>query len=99
MPIPAADEMIPLTRVPRHICSPKPPHLSTVMRWVLHGVGNPPVRLETLKIGGRRFTTGSMIEQFIHSTSGIVPESTPRSARRSAEIRRAEHKLDADGIE
>jgi hypothetical protein len=95
------ETLIPLTKVPRYIHSPSPPHLSTVMRWVLRGVGNPPVKLATVKVGGRRYTTQVAIDAFISATSSQTPASGTSAVRdraHEAAVRRAEHELDADGV-
>ncbi len=93
-----SEDLIPLARVPRHIRAPDPPHASTVLRWVLHGVGSPPVKLETVKVGGRRYTTRAAIDAFISATSGS-PAGTPSVRDRETAIRQAEHALDADNVQ
>jgi hypothetical protein len=94
--IDTSDELIPLARVPKLIRSPSPPHLSTVLRWVFRGVGRERIRLETVKVGGRRFTTVAAIADFIAATSG--PPARGHAGRRSEAAVRAEHELDADGV-
>lgn len=93
-------ELIPLNRVPRHIRSPSPPHLSTVVRWAMRGVGSPPVRLATTKVGGRRFTTAAALAEFIAATSGLAGVTPPsvRDERRQTAVRMAEQELDAEGL-
>jgi hypothetical protein len=44
---------------------PGRPHSSTLARWALRGVKG--VRLETVKVGGRRFTSREAIERFIEA--------------------------------
>jgi hypothetical protein len=90
------DELIPLNRVPKLIRSPSPPHLSTVLRWVFRGVGQPRVKLATVKVGGRRFTTAAAIADFIAATSG--PLTRGHAGRRREAAVCAEHELDADGV-
>jgi hypothetical protein len=46
---------------------PGRPHLSTLRRWCGRGVRG--VRLETVVVGGRRFTSRVAIEQFIERTT------------------------------
>lgn len=93
------DDLIPLARAGRVINPASPPHTSTVVRWVCRGVGTPPIKLATVKVGGRRFTTRSALRAFVAATSGtgsMVPQ--PGDRRRAAEVLRAEHELDAEGI-
>jgi hypothetical protein len=95
----AETDLIPLNRIARLIRSPAPPHISTIMRWVFRGVGRPPVKLATVKVGGRRYTTEAAVEAFIAATSG--PSANPRTTNlpgRRAAHTRAEHLLDADGL-
>lgn len=53
---------------------PGQPHLSTVIRWSRQGVGG--VKLETLLIGGRRFTSREAVTRFIERRNrrASVPE-------------------------
>jgi len=53
---------------------PGRPHLSTVWRWISNGVGG--VRLETVQIGGRRYTSIEAIERFIINRSRLPSEVT-----------------------
>ena len=53
---------------------PGRPHLSTVWRWISYGVGG--VRLETVQIGGRRYTSFEAIERFIINRSRLLSEVT-----------------------
>jgi len=46
---------------------PGQPHLSTLWRWYRRGVRG--VRLETVVVGGRRFTSRAAIERFIERTT------------------------------
>ena len=41
-----------------------PPHIATVWRWALYGVCNG-IRLESIKIGGQRFTSREAIGRFL----------------------------------
>jgi hypothetical protein len=53
------------------------PHASTLHRWAMHGVKG--VRLKTVKIGGRRFTSRVEIERFIANLSKDEPEAPSTS--------------------
>lgn len=46
---------------------PGKPHVSTMHRWRVRGVGG--VILQTTRIGGRRYTTKEWLEAFIEATS------------------------------
>ena len=92
------DPLIPWRAIPRVVNPQAPPHISAVARWALTGVGSPRVKLETVKIGGRRFTTGAAIEAFIVATSGVSNTKVVTDAHREAMILLAEHKLDAGGV-
>ena len=92
-------ELIPFNLIPRAVAFPRPPHLSTVARWVFRGVGNPPIKLATVKIGGRRYTSRAALDAFFAATTGPAAQAVQQlSDRREAAIRRAEHDLDTDGI-
>ena len=69
-------------RLPGH------PHLSTLHRWRLHGVRG--TRLETCRIGGKRFTSREALERFALATTAAadgepVPCRTPRQRERAIE--------------
>lgn len=79
--------------------SPGRPHIATVWRWINRGVRG--VKLETVMIGGRRFTSREALERFFASTTAIssgepLPVRTPRQRRR--DIERAERELAEAGI-
>lgn len=62
------------------------PHLSSVFRWTRHGVQGPGgerVRLESVKIGGKRCTSEEAIARFVARANGSVPkvDAKPRSRR------------------
>ena len=80
---------------------PGRPHVSTLHRWRLRGVQG--VKLETIRIGGRRFTSLEALEQFsARVTAAANGESPPALARtpgrRQRAIAQAECELDAAGI-
>jgi len=75
---------------------PSHPHTSTIVRWALRGVRGH--RLETVVIGGRRYTSVEAIERFISALSNEPCQSEPLSRRREEEIDRAERKLDEGGF-
>jgi|GEM_PF-648450 len=65
--------------------------LATLHRWRLHGVRG--VRLETVLIGGLRYTSREAIDRFIQAQNAAdVPAAviTPAQRRRQSEAARAE---------
>lgn len=95
------DDLIPLAKVAKLL----PPelgkvHASTAARWALRGVGNPRVRIETVKIGGRRFVTRAAVENFIAvlSMSGSAAVAVALSPKRQKQIKDADAVLDAAGV-
>jgi len=78
---------------------PGRPHVATVWRYVHHGVHGQ--RLETIKVGGKRFTSHEAIERFIERVTAAADrrEIPVRSAKqRARDIARAEAELAAAGI-
>lgn len=74
-------------------------NLSTVWRWITHGVRGG-VRLESVVVGGARFTSREAIARFIAAcnadTTTPTTTRTPTQARRDHEA--AERALDRAGI-
>jgi Protein of unknown function (DUF1580) len=66
------------------------PHISTVWRWSLRGVRG--VRLQTIAVGGRRYTTATYLEEFVAHLSGRhSSDSQPESKLRAQQKARAAH--------
>jgi len=79
-----------------HNCRPS---YSTWWRWWRHGIRG--VRLETVLIGGRRFTTYAAVLRFSDHLSALAgkqadPAATPH--QRCQEIERAEAELRKEGV-
>lgn len=86
----AAEKLIPIRQLPRHI--PGRPHLSTIFRWLSRGVRG--IRLASVRVGGRRFVSPAQIENFIAAVTSAGAESSPsRDTARVAEIDRADRSL------
>ena len=70
------EELRPLEQTAQHI--PGQPHVSTLFRWAGKGVHG--CRLETVLVGGRRFTSLEAVQRFVadltHQTSGDVSPET-----------------------
>jgi len=75
------------------------PHVATVWRWVQSGVRG--VKLETILIGGRRYTSKEALERFIDRTTAaangeVIPVRSAKQRERA--IAAAEAELAAAGI-
>ena len=92
------EPLIPIREIPNHLPGAKP-HKATVWRWVLTGVRG--VKLETVLVGGRRYTNATAIERFIQATTAIAngePVPARTSKQRERAIAAAERELAAAGI-
>ena len=77
---------------------PGKPHVSSLWRWCKRGVRG--VRLETLVLAGRRYTSPRALEEFASATTAAAngepcPIRTPRQRERA--IERAEQELAGRG--
>jgi len=75
------------------------PHISTVWRWIQRGVRG--VKLETVLIGGRRYTSNEALERFVSRTTAAAagePAPTRTPTQRQRAILAAERELAAAGI-
>ena len=66
--------VFPVSEAPKHI--PGSPSQATVWRWVLNGVGG--VKLESILIGGKRFTSAESIQRVLRSAYSRRPTATLR---------------------
>jgi hypothetical protein len=71
------------------------PHLSTILRWVVRGVGG--VRLEAWKVGNAWCTTERSLRGFFEKLAA-GPTASPESAPKRDDVERAEAVLDRAGI-
>lgn len=86
-----SENLIHVKDAPKH--TPGRPHISTVYRWVFRG------DLETIKVGGRLFTSIEAIHRFItRCTNPAHPPAEAPCTRRQREIQAANKKLDTVGI-
>jgi hypothetical protein len=78
---PDSEDLVLLTRAK----IPRNPHTATRWRWAFAGVHGPdgPVRLETLKLGGQRYTTPQAVQRFIRACN--QPGATPAPPTAAAE--------------
>lgn len=87
----ASESLIPLRDVPR--CLPPRPngkhvHISAVYRWTLRGIRG--VVLETIQVGGTRYTSREAIQRFSERLTGpgpatLQPASVSRVRQRQLE--------------
>lgn len=80
---------------------PGRPNVSSIYRWLGKGIRG--ARLETIVVGGQRFTSVEAIQRFIERTTANSPGASapvprPTSRQREAAIRRAERELRAAGV-
>jgi|GEM_PF-1918200 len=78
--------------------SARPQHASTVVRWALRGIGTPRTKLESFKIGGRRYTTAQAMSRFLRRVSEAGMREQSVGEIRSRETVRIERDLDAEGL-
>ncbi|MFN9433711.1 MAG: DUF1580 domain-containing protein [Planctomycetota bacterium] len=91
------ETVFPVSEAPQHI--PGRPSKGSCWRWVLQGVGG--IKLESILIGGKRFTSHEAIQRFVDrrtaaSNGDVPPARTLR--QREVEISRAEREATEAGI-
>jgi len=72
---------------------------STVWRWIQRGIRG--AKLETISVGGRRYTTQQAFARFVEATTAAANGERPKartSRQRTAAIASAERELDKAGI-
>jgi hypothetical protein len=75
------DSLIPLAK------APLPGHVATKWRWAMKGVRG--VKLESIVVGGQRFTTADACRRFVANLNGEKPtESTTSATERAIEAGR-----------
>lgn len=94
------ERCIPLSQSPKYI--PGKPNASTPYRWATVGVRGG-IRLETLVVGGVRYTSIEAIQRFIERTTAAsagasAPLPRPTTRQRQAAIRQAERELERAGV-
>ena len=95
-----SEQTVPLSEAPAHI--PGRPHVASVYRWTTQGVRGG-IRLESIVVGGVRYTSIEAIQRFIERTTAAsagasVPPPKPTTRQREAAIRRAERALERAGV-
>lgn len=94
MPVTLEEALISLSQATREL--PHRPHISTVWRWCTRGVRG--IRLETVVIAGRRFTSREALQRFT-TASTVAATDTQFQApslceRRLRAMERAEKEFD-----
>jgi len=90
---PNTEHLITLKQAARQL--PGNVHLSTLHRWRMRGVKG--VKLETLMIGGRRYTSVEALSRFFERTTQAADGEVAKP--RAAELkRRVERQLDEAGL-
>ncbi|MHB8953851.1 MAG: DUF1580 domain-containing protein [Pirellulaceae bacterium] len=75
------------------------PNTSTVWRWFKRGIRG--IRLETILIGGRRYTSDEALDRFFTAITAAASGETPPARtpmQRSRAVADAERELREDGI-
>lgn len=89
---PRAEQLIPIGEAAAHI--PGRPHRATIWRWIQRGIRG--VVLDSVRVGGRRYTSVEAIHRFILAFDGRkATASQTDSRRRNNAIERAMRQLDA----
>ena len=78
---------------------PARPHVATMWRWILTGLDG--VKLDSIKVGGKRLTSVESISRFIAATTAQasgepLPSRSPKQRERAVE--QAERELAAAGV-
>ena len=90
-----ADTLIPVGKISTLL--PKRVHTATIWRWIQRGVRG--VKLETVLIGGRRYTSREALQQFIAATTAAADgDSSPAPSIPSRQRQRS-HSQATDELE
>lgn len=73
------EDLVPLKDVARFYPGPRP-HVGTVVRHALYGCGH--VKLETLKRGGRRFSSAGAVRRFIKACTDAADSGQVEPAQK-----------------
>lgn len=87
IPLRQAAKLIPSTRGP----AGKAIHIATMHRWITRGVRGQ--RLESVRIGGSRYTSVEAISRWIRELNPEAPHAASAPARDTARSRRTEQIL------
>ncbi|NLX56719.1 MAG: DUF1580 domain-containing protein [Planctomycetaceae bacterium] len=93
----SCERLVPICDVPKMV--PHRPHISTVVRWWTRGVKNQ--KLETLLLGGRRYTSAEALQRFFErSTAASDGQPIPARSQRERDVavKAALRELDRLGV-
>lgn len=91
------ENLLTITQAAKHC--PGRPSVATVWRWVLNGLRG--IKLDSVKVDGRRYTSSEAIDRFISATTAHadgkpIPQRTPK--RRKRETRKALEELEREDV-
>lgn len=93
----STETIFPVSDAPKHI--PGRPSKASCWRWVLQGVGG--IKLESILIGGKRYTSHEAVQRFgDRRTAAIDGDTLPTqtNTQRERAIRQAEADCERSGI-
>lgn len=72
----ASEDLIPFNRVPQHVQKTfgHKVHIASVYRWVNRGLGG--ARLETIKVGAKRFTSAQALDRLFNAATNPVKKQS-----------------------
>ena len=85
-----SEQLLTMKQAPQY--TPGTPHFTTIYRWCYR----PHDALETVLVGGRRFTSAEAIERFVRRCTG--GDTVAPTASRQKQIAQAENELARAGI-
>ena len=91
---PEREELITLAEASR--CIPNRPDVRTVWRWIERGCRG--VVLDSIRIGGRRYTSAEAIERFLSALNATDGDDAPKVVGRANRIKRAKAELAEQGV-
>ena len=96
----ASEDLIPFNLVPQHLQKTfgHKVHIASIYRWVNRGLGG--VRLETIKVGSKRFTSAQALDRLFNAATERKQEDnkTAPAERKSRNEKRIENEAKRLGI-
>jgi hypothetical protein len=92
------EELFPLTRARKYYPTSDPPSTCTLFRWAHKGVGKHKTKLETVKLGGRRFTNRAALRRFVAQLTGENAVEEELERHRTEAFRTAERECDENRL-
>lgn len=97
-----SDRLIPLSQVPKYLekRTGKRPNTATIFRWRQRGISG--IRLESVLIGGRSYTSVEALERFCSlaelARHGRISNGTEAGIARATSIRQRQLEKEADRL-